>query len=260
MERDPFSDADDPRHEDAQDIDSSDNTQIAGQPEPAGSTLEDQEDDTESTLGSWKPDPEKLFQSLVFASPEFLHYKVLREIMGEEWDVARLRQLAKAVNLRMVENEEPFEIIEINGTFRFRTLTRYYPWVRKLFKDQSPRRLSQAALETLAIVAYKQPITKAEVEAIRGVNVDGSLKSLLDKKLIDISGRSDAIGSAFTYATTQEFMKYFGINKVPDDLPRLSEFEELVNAQALIPQIRPSGEVAEGEQVLEDPNQLDMGI
>ena len=129
-----------------------------------------------------------------------------------------------------------------------------------MFKDSAPRRLSQASLETLAIVAYKQPITKAEIESIRGVNVDGSIKTLLDKKLIDIGKRSDGLGHAFTYHTTRDFMRYFGISHVPEDLPRLSEFEGILDAQSLIPQLGPGGEVHEMQQPEPEPQQMSLGM
>ncbi len=230
----------------------------------APSTLDEDEAEESEGLPRWKPAPDKLLQALVFANTEFITYKTIKEIMGEDWDVPKLRQLTKTINQRLVENEEPFEIMEISGALRFRTLTQYYPWVKKLFKDNTSRRLSQASLETLAIVAYKQPVTKAEVEAIRGVSVDGNMKTLLEKKLIDISGKAESVGSPFTYSTTKEFLKYFGINKVPDDLPRLSELEDLIHAQALVPQITRDGQVQsmeQGEPELEpDPNQISMDI
>jgi segregation and condensation protein B len=81
----------------------------------------------------------------------------------------------------------------------------------------------------------------------------------MDKKLVDVNGRSDSVGSAFTYSTTREFMRYFGISRVPDDLPRLSEFEAIVNAQALIPQVGPDGSVMEMSQPEPDGEQLSMG-
>ena len=205
----------------------------------------------------WAPDPEKLLCALLFATQEYLGVRALRDILGDDWDAAGIRRLVKAVNQRFQAQGMPFEIVEVDATFRMRTLAKYYPWVRKLFKDTSPRRLTQASLETLAIIAYKQPITKAEIEAIRGVNVDGCMKSLLEKKLVDINGKSDAMGSAFTYSTTREFMRYFGISRVPDDLPRLSEFEEIVNAQALIPQVAADGTLVEMSQP--DAEQLTLG-
>lgn len=206
----------------------------------------------------WTPPPDKLLLSLLFASNEYLDGKALREIMGPEWDLNKLRRLVRDLNSGFDASELPFEIAEVDGTFRLRTRPQYYPWTRRLFKDGAPRRLSQAALETLAIVAYKQPVTKAEIEAIRGVNVDGSLKTLLDRRLIDIGRRSDTLGQAFTYHTTREFLRYFGINRVPDDLPRLSEFEGILNAQTLIPQMGPDGEAQVLEAGEPDPEQLSL--
>jgi segregation and condensation protein B len=209
-------------------------------------------------VNAWVPEPEKLFTALLFASQDYLSGRVLKEIMGDDWDLPSLRRLTKGVNKKFEEQEMPFEVAEVDGTFRIRTRTQYYPWVRKLFRDSNPRRLSQASLETLAIIAYKQPITKAEIESIRGVNVDGCMKSLLEKKLVDVNGRTDAMGGAFTYSTTREFMRYFGINRVPDDLPRLSEFEAIVNAQALIPQIAADGTVMEISQEEPDGEQMSL--
>jgi segregation and condensation protein B len=227
----------------------------AGQ-EPSPETAEAAEG--EEAEPAWTPEPAKLLCALLFASNEYLSGRALREIMGDDWDVASLRRLAKQANKALEEQGQPFEIFEVDSTFRMRTRTQYYPWVRKLFKESNPRRLSQASLETLAIIAYKQPITKAEIEAIRGVNVDGCMKSLLEKKLVDVNGRTDAMGGAFTYSTTREFMRYFGVSRVPDDLPRLTEFEAIVNAQALIPQIGPDGTVIEVEQQEPDGEQLSL--
>lgn len=231
----------------------------AGSPGDAPPEADDDGADEESAP-VWTPEPDKLLLSLLFASHEYLDARALREIMGPEWDTPRLRQLVRKLNRDLEAGELPFEIAETEGTFRLRTLARYFPWTRKLFKEAAPRRLSQAALETLAIVAYKQPVTKAEIESIRGVNVDGSMKTLLDKRLIDIGRRSDALGQAFTYHTTRDFMRYFGINRVPDDLPRLSEFEGILNAQSLIPQMDEGGEIREVSRSDEDPEQMSLGM
>jgi segregation and condensation protein B len=206
----------------------------------------------------WTPEPDKLLCALLFASQDYLSARTLREIMGEDWDVGSLRRLVKGINEKFAEQDLSFEVVEVDATFRIRTRTQYYPWVRKLFRDSNPRRLSQASLETLAIIAYKQPITKAEIESIRGVNVDGCMKSLLEKKLVNVNGRTDAMGGAFTYSTTREFMRYFGISRVPDDLPRLSEFEAIVNAQALIPQVASDGTLIEMAQPEPDGEQMSL--
>lgn len=227
-----------------------------------GEAVDAGDDDAEDVDAApvWVPEADKLLLSLLFASHEYLDARSLREIMGPEWDTPRLRQLVRKLNREFEAGDMPFEIAETEGTFRLRTLPKYFPWTRKLFKDSAPRRLSQAALETLAIVAYKQPVTKAEIESIRGVNVDGSMKTLLDKRLIDIGRRSDALGQAFTYHTTREFMRYFGISRVPDDLPRLSEFEGILNAQSLLPQMDAEGEAHVMEQGEPDPEQMSLGM
>jgi segregation and condensation protein B len=227
-------------------------TEVAESPANIGEAEEAEEVEV-----AWSPEPDKLLLSLLFASHEYMSSRAIRDIMGDDWDVGSIRRLVKSINLKLTEQAMPFEVIEVDSTFRIRTRTAYFPWVRKLFREANPRRLSQASLETLAIIAYKQPITKAEIEAIRGVNVDGCMKSLLEKKLVDVNGRTDAMGNAFTYSTTRDFMRYFGISRVPDDLPRLSEFEAIVNAQALIPQVGPDGNLIEMAQP--DSEQLSMG-
>ena len=97
------------------------------------------------------------------------------------------------------------------------------PWLKKLYKTAGADRLSGPGLETLAIVAYKQPATKPEIEAIRGVNVDGVLKTLIEKNLVKIMGRRETVGRPIIYGTTQEFLQYFGLNSL-DELPKLEEF------------------------------------
>ncbi len=125
-----------------------------------------------------------------------------------------------------------FELRQIGGGWQFLTKKEYHKTVAQLNGDKFLKRLSTAALETLAIIAYKQPITKSEMEAIRGVNCDYAVQKLLEKDLVIISGRNeDAVGKPLIYATSKSFMDYFGINSA-DDLPKITEvlMEELVQA------------------------------
>jgi segregation and condensation protein B len=145
-----------------------------------------------------------------------------------------------------------FELREIGGGLQFLTKKEYYKTVALLNGDKFLKRLSTAALETLAIIAYKQPITKSEMEAIRGVNCDYAVQKLLEKDLVVISGRKeDAVGQPLIYSTSKSFMDYFGINSA-DDLPKISEvmMEELVNAtnviQAQAEQLEYESDVANG--------------
>jgi segregation and condensation protein B len=115
-----------------------------------------------------------------------------------------------------------FEINQISGGYQFLTKKQYNPLISILLQQKSKKRLSTAAMETLAIIAYKQPITKAEVEHIRGVNSDYSVQKLLEKELIEISGKSEGPGKPVLYSTSKTFMDYFGINS-PKELPQLKD-------------------------------------
>jgi len=115
------------------------------------------------------------------------------------------------------------EISKVGGGYQFLTKPAYQASIGILLKQQSKRRLSVATMETLSIIAYKQPIIKSEVEKIRGVNCDYTIQKLLEKELVEIQGKSDAIGRPLIYGTTQKFMEHFGINKL-QDLPTPKDF------------------------------------
>ena len=206
----------------------------------------------------------RIIQALVFASPDIVTLKKLREILGDFLDARLVSDALIAANDSLNKINSPFEIVEQAGGYRFRTRAKYYPWVRKLFPEANARRLSQAALETLAVIAYQQPITKAAIEQVRGVSsVDGPIRNLLDKGFIALGSRADTVGNPYTYVTTQEFMKYFGINRIPEDLPRLREFSELREAGALVPQYATPESVSPEEPVQPEENtdqvELSMG-
>ena len=115
------------------------------------------------------------------------------------------------------------QIMEIAGGYQMCTKPEYGRWVRRLYNEKMTTRLSNAALETLAIIAYKQPLTRAEMEAIRGVDVAGPLEKLLDRGLVRVVGRKETIGHPMVYGTTDEFLRMFGLNKVTE-LPDLQVF------------------------------------
>ena len=205
----------------------------------------------------------RIIQALVFASPDIVTLKKLREILGDFLDARLVSDALIAANDSLNKINSPFEIVEQAGGYRFRTRAKYYPWVRKLFPEANARRLSQAALETLAVIAYQQPITKAAIEQVRGVSsVDGPIRNLLDKGFIALGSRADTVGNPYTYVTTQEFMKYFGINRIPEDLPRLRESSELLEAGALVPQYAKPESVSpeEPKQPEENPDQVELSM
>jgi len=209
-----------------------------------------------------REDLARIIQAIVFASPDIVTLKKLREILGDFLDARTVSDALITANDSLNKIQSPFEIVEQAGGYRFRTRAKYYPWVRKLFPEANARRLSQAALETLAVIAYQQPITKAAIEQVRGVSsVDGPIRNLLDKGFVALGARSDTVGNPYTYVTTQEFMKYFGINRIPEDLPRLREFSELLEAGALVPQYaRPENAQEEPKPPEETPDQIELSM
>ena len=209
-----------------------------------------------------REDLARIIQAIVFASPDIVTLKKLREILGDFLDARTVSDALITANDSLNKIQSPFEIVEQAGGYRFRTRAKYYPWVRKLFPEANARRLSQAALETLAVIAYQQPITKAAIEQVRGVSsVDGPIRNLLDKGFVALGARSDTVGNPYTYVTTQEFMKYFVINRIPEDLPRLREFSELLEAGALVPQYaRPENAQEEPKPPEETPDQIELSM
>lgn len=202
----------------------------------------------------------RIVQALVFASPDVVTLRKLKEIIGDFLDAKTVSEALRLANDNLNKIDAPFEIVEQAGGYRFRTRAKYYPWVRKLFPDASARRLSQAALETLAIVAYQQPITRAALEQVRGVSCDGPLKSLLEKKLIALGARAETVGNPYTYVTTDDFLKYFGINRIPEDLPRLREFQELLNANEIVPNYARNEKPGVTNPPESDPSQIELSM
>jgi segregation and condensation protein B len=176
----------------------------------------------------------KIVEVLIFSSDRPLSLKQMKDIINEEKGTtglaADIRNIEKAVNELIEKYENPeysFNIIAVAGAYRFATKREFSPWLAKLNKEKLKRRLSQSALETLAIISYNQPITKAEIEGIRGVNVDYIIGSLLEKDLITIKGRAEVVGRPMLYGTTDSFLEYLGINSA-EDLPTLKAIDEII--------------------------------
>ena len=168
----------------------------------------------------------RILEALLFASDELLSPNRIKPILPGNPDARQIRKMVDKLNAQLQKERHPFEIVEIGGGYQFRTVSYYHPWVRQIFKEKAAKKLSVQALECLAIIAYKQPLSKAEIEAIRGVISDGAMKTLLEKRLVTIIGRSEKPGRPLLYGTTMEFLTYFGLNKIVD-LPRIEEFEAI---------------------------------
>lgn len=169
-------------------------------------------------------------EALIFASEKPLTSLEIVELINNAFgfldDKIVIDQVETSIEgIREKYNAEfyPFELRESGGGWQFLTKRQFHQTIAQLNGDKFLKRLSNAALETLAIIAYKQPITKSEIEAIRGVNCDYSIQKLLEKELIVIAGRNEqAVGKPLVYATSRQFMDYFGINSA-DELPQINE-------------------------------------
>ena len=124
-----------------------------------------------------------------------------------------------------MQNSFSFQIVEIAGGYQFLTKEEYNDTIGVLLKQKSKKKLSKASLETLSLIAYKQPVTKSEIERIRGVNSDYAVRKLLEKELVQIKGRSQDAGRPLLYGTSTKFMQHFGLNSIKE-LPKLKEFKE----------------------------------
>ena len=188
-----------------------------------------EQEQAEEQIGK-TPEALRILEAVLFASDEVLSPAKLKTILPDQPDARAIRKMVDDINIRLQQERHPFEIVELGGGYQFRTIPYYQPWIQQLFKDKAARKISIQGLECLAIIAYKQPISKAEIEAIRGVLSDGAMKTLLEKHFINIVGRSDKPGRPLLYGTTQEFIQYFGINKLTD-LPKIEEFEAAAKDQ-----------------------------
>ena len=196
-----------------------------------------------------------ILEALLFASPESLTQTRMNLVFVD--DSPQLTNLIPKLQDKFVMENRPLEIQEVAGGYQITTRAEYETWVRRLLNKSGKLILSQAALETLAIIAYKQPVNRFEIEAVRGVDCSGVLKTVLDRNLIKIKGRDEGPGRPLLYATTDTFLEYFGLNRI-SDMPKLKEIIELTKddseeqLEAFIPEpAQPSPEI---DQPAESPS------
>ena len=214
----------------------------AGEPGEAGSTVspsaESAEAAPETSQSAEQTIAERelrgIIESLLFVSPEPLSVQRLVAIMGDvtKADVA---QALRGLGEELEQEGRGVRLAEIAGGFRLVTKQEYATWIKRLDKTKSAAKLSRSALESLAIIAYKQPIVKSEIEEIRGVETSGVVRTLLERKLVRIVGRKEVPGRPIMYGTTKFFLEHFGLNDLTQ-LPPLREFTELGESdQSLLP-------------------------
>lgn len=189
----------------------------------------------------------RIVEALVFASPEPVGPARLLEVLDGPTEEEVVSAIG-ALNDEYAGSARAFRIIRGGGGFRFATLPEYGRWVRRLVIGSGRVRLSQAALETLSLIAYRQPITRADIEAVRGVDTGGVLKMLLERHLVRIAGRARSAGRPLLYGTTADFLKHFGLDSL-DDLPRPTEVDDAAHRSTGL-----SNELFSPESGLIEPN------
>lgn len=168
-----------------------------------------------------------IIEALLFVSDEPLLIEQIKDVL-EHLQAQDIRVLLDGLKKEYEDACRGIKIVEVAGGFQMVTNPEFSAHLKKYYKHMHAERLSAPALETLAIIAYKQPVTRLDIEAIRGVNVDGMVKSLMEKGLIRIVGRKEVIGRPFVYGTTRQFLEYFGLSSL-HELPKMEEFSSLVS-------------------------------
>ena len=205
-----------------------------------------------------------ILEAILFSSQKPLRAKELQDILkqadesgeGEAREFAQVKAKPITAALEILAEEvetlgRSFRLVCVAGAWQFVTQSEYAPWVRALVGVKNrPARLSKPALETLAIIAYRQPVTRAQMEEIRGVSVDGVIGTLADRELVEVVGRADAPGRPQTYGTTQMFLEYFGLR----GLQELPDAEELRQ----VPITRPGAPVTTGDDNEEEVEQMSL--
>ncbi len=165
-------------------------------------------------------------EALLFASDAPLAAERLAELVGFS-SREEAEQAVSELNLKYEQNGSSFRIREIAGGYQMYTLPEYSDWIEAMYAKVRKQRLSKAALETLSLIAYKQPVTRVEIDLIRGVQSDAALKTLLERELVTITGRAQTVGRPLLYGTTDQFLIHFGLNDL-SELPKLKELETVV--------------------------------
>jgi segregation and condensation protein B len=207
--------------------------------------------EAEAEEGSVLPAPQvrAVLETLIFASPQPITPKeisrVLQGVPREDWQ----RQLDE-LRADYGRDERGLQIVEVAGGWQITTRPEYNDWVRELLDPRTPTRLSIQALETLAVIAYKQPVTLPEIIELRGVKSGGVVKTLLEKRLIRILGRKEVVGRPILYGTTKQFLLHFGLRDL-EELPKIEEFAEVLGEEV---------DVAGLKRAIESPLPVQVGL
>lgn len=193
----------------------------------------------------------RIIEAILFASDTPVDTEKLSSISGG-LSHEELLDIIDTLNSEFEHEGRSFRIIEVAGGFQFETLPQYGPFVEKLFHTRTRPRLSRASLETLAIVAYKQPISRAEIDALRGVDSDAPVRTLINRDLVEMTGRGDSVGKPMLYGTTSEFLRYFGLKDIKD-LPGADELASMFDGSEIEPS--PPGQLRLDDAIMEQTDE-----
>ena len=188
-----------------------------------------------------------VIEALLFASEKPLTLEQVKKVL-DNLDSLEIRRFIDELKIEYEQSNRGMRLIEVAGGWQMITHAGFAPFLRKMFKDRQAERLSRPALESLAIIAYKQPLTRSEIEDLRNVNVDGVMKNLTDKNLIRICGRKKIPGRPFVYGTTKEFLVHFGLKSL-EDLPKMEDFTAMAEKKEA--EIEPIKEGEKPEEINE---------
>jgi len=214
-----------------------------------------------------------LVEAILFAAQSPLSSKEIKNLLvkgddsGENAEIVRAFKKTKEAEISAVIQElkidytqhgRSFQIQEVAGAFQLISQPQFSPWLKQLFGESHTQRLSQPALETLAIIAYRQPITRADIESIRGVAVDGVMQTLLERGLVTITGRAEVPGRPMLHGTTRLFLERFGMNDL-NELPAMEELKRIQIASTSAPVEQPSHEQPSGDTSNAEAAQVSQG-
>ncbi len=206
-------------------------------------------------------------EALIFASPQPITPREITQVMQGVPKEAWTQAIAE-IQADYARDGRGLQLVEVAGGWQITTRPEYNDWIRELLDPKTPTRLSIQALETLAVIAYKQPVTMPEVIELRGVKSGGVIKTLLEKRLIRITGRKEVVGRPMLYGTTQDFLLHFGLKDLAE-LPKIEEFAEVLGEEVDVeglkkaieaprPMELPLSEEDAASEGLDEPEQLNL--
>jgi segregation and condensation protein B len=208
-----------------------------------------------------KEQVKRVVETLLYMTDHALTAAEISEVIElKAWDEAAIVEIVNELSADLVAKASPLRIVEVAGGFQMATQPEMATWIRRLYKERLTVRLSPSSLETLSIIAYKQPITRGEIEQIRGVEASGVMDTLVERRLIKIVGRKETIGRPLLYGTTNDFLRHFGLKHL-SELPDLNTLTPSAAAPAPIPEGGSSDEPSAADPALSgDAVQTDLPL